>query len=117
MNALTLFTRKTIVQSLMIFYTLAMFSSTLQADEKSLDNVLKHEELVLTLSDDVLTIEEGHLTSSLNGYRKQTQDNADQNKPVNVGCGMDLSPFGTTSDNDNSLSSRLVGECNLNYKY
>lgn len=107
----------TVVKSLWIFCILIIFPPLLKAEGKSLDKVLRHEELVLTLSDEVFMTEAEQATSRLTGQRKQTQSNTHHNKPVDLGCGMDLSPFGNTSDNDDSMSSRLIGECNLNYKY
>lgn len=117
MKAQALLTMKAVVKGLWIFSLLTICPSQSQAEGKSLDKVLKHEELVLTLSDDVLMTENEQSTSLMSGQRKINQSNSPQKKPVDLGCGMDLSPFGTTSDNDSSMSSRLIGECNLNYKY
>lgn len=102
---------------LWIFCMFTFFPSLSLAELKALDKALKHEELVLTLSDDVIMSEDEYVNTRLTGHRKLNQGHLPKNKPVNLGCGMDLSPFGNTNDNDNSFSSRLVGECSFNYKY
>lgn len=74
--------------------------------------------LILTLSDDSLAgLDNLRSNQSLRHANRpvdQSAQGSNNSRPVNLGCGMDVSPFG--SDN-NSLGNRLVGECNLRYRY
>lgn len=76
-------------------------------------------ELVLTLSDQWLEAgvnqNGGHALHAPAGSASENPiRDKFKNRPVNVGCGMDVNP---TPTDDNSLTSRLVGECNLDYRY
>ncbi len=95
------------------------FASPVLADEPpALEKFIQRNELVLTLSDDSLASDNNqHATQSSrikNNAANQSGNDTDKNQPINLGCGMDVSPFGSDS---NSLSTRLVGECNLDYRY
>ncbi|WKJ92525.1 hypothetical protein QZJ86_10375 [Methylomonas montana] len=72
-------------------------------------------ELILTLSDqwqasdanDSMRSNAGSLFDARSGAKLKA-------KPVDLGCGVDVNHF---PSEDNSLRSRFVGECNLNYRY
>lgn len=72
--------------------------------------------LVLTLSDEWL--EQGNGSPGLS-HSNQANSNAtlnqkSSNEKANIGCNMDMIP---DVNSDTSLSSRMVGKCNFNYRY
>lgn len=75
----------------------------------------QRSELILTLSDEALpAVDNLHTDHVRNRAANRQSDAKNDKRPVNIGCGMDVSPFGNDS---NSLGNRLVGECNLHYRY
>lgn len=88
------------------------------AGQPPVDSFEKPSELILTLSDQSLGLEQDGSTRSLDG-RGNSNANLPQTgrskiRPVDLGCGVDVNPF---PDLNNSLPSRLVGECNFRYHY
>jgi len=118
MNTKTLMRHRALISSVWIIGVLLGFPSLTRAESKHMNTLTPRNELVLTLSEDALMPEEGQgpHKSMMHNNGSQIPPQATE-KPVNLGCGMDLSPFGSNNDNDNSLGNRLVGECNLNYNY
>lgn len=93
-----------------------LYAASAGADAASPESVSGGSELVLTLSDqwsDVGDSNEFAVAKSGQSERKPLGDTV-KPKPMNVGCGMDMDQF---AGGDNSFGSRLVGECNLNYRY
>lgn len=75
--------------------------------------------LILTPSDQTLTTDATHganliLSDSAQGTASLQPTEKRKSRPVNVGCGVDVNQF---ASEDNSLSSRLVGECDLKFRY
>lgn len=94
---------------------LMVFSLTTRADAPSPETFTKSSELVLTLSDDWLQADKQTSFKTQNSSNTNTIiTNKAHEKPVKVDCGMDVNQF---AGNDNSLSSRLTGECELHYNY
>ena len=95
---------------LLIFCTTNATAGTIQPES---DN--QPTELILTLSDEWQASDAndgrrnnaGSLFDARSGAKLKT-------RPVNLGCGVDVNHF---PSEDNSLRSRFVGECNLNYRY
>lgn len=95
---------------------LLMFCATnVLAGSSEPDNQQPAAELILTLSDQwqasaadqSMRGNPGSLFDTRSGTKLKV-------KPVNLGCGVDVNQF---PSEDNSLRSRFVGECNLNYRY
>ncbi|AMK78863.1 MULTISPECIES: hypothetical protein [Methylomonas] len=75
--------------------------------------------LILTPSDPALTADATHstnllLSNSARGTANQQPTEKRKSRPVNLGCGVDVNQF---ASEDNSLSSRLVGACDLKFRY
>lgn len=98
------------VASLLVFYSLSA-----SADAPSPETFNQPSELVLTLSDHWLQADK---QASLKTQNTSDADRviADKLKkaPVKVDCGMDVNQ---NTGLDNSLGSRLTGECDLHYNY
>jgi len=86
------------------------------ADAPSPERFSGGSELVLTLSDQWSDVGGAHEFAAAKSGQPLSKPLGDtmKPKPVNVGCGMDMDQFAA---GDNSFGSRLVGECNLNYRY
>lgn len=75
--------------------------------------------LILTPSDQALTADATDSSNLLlsNAGRSTANPNPIEkrkSRPVNLGCGVDVNQF---ASEDNSLSSRLVGACDLKFRY
>lgn len=97
--------------SLMFFY-----AAGVAADAPSPESFSGGSELVLTLSDQWSDAGGSNGFAAAKSSQPQSKLLGDtvKPKPMNVGCGMDMDQFAA---GDNSFGSRLVGECNLNYRY
>lgn len=93
--------------------TLCLFANIAFAEAPSAESFNHHSDLVLTLSDHGLASEVNGLAPSAEATERQKTVNS-KKRPVDVDCGMDVSPFATY---DTSFGNRLVGECNLDYHY
>lgn len=98
---------------------LLIFCSDLAyADAPSPETFNKPAELVLTLSDRWLTTDNPGVSPSLKTSNRSNANkiiiNKKKNIPLNMDCGMDVNPY---AGNDNSLTGRLTGECDLRYNY
>jgi hypothetical protein len=76
-------------------------------------------ELILTPSDQTFAADSGHganllLSNSALSAANPQQTEKRNSRPVNVGCGVDVNQF---AGENSSLSNRLVGECNLKFRY
>ena len=78
-------------------------------------------ELILTLSNKWLESNANAYSAFYKRNRSKTKDlipEESESKPANIGCGMDVGPnAGPNAGSGGSLSSRIIGECNFNYKY
>ncbi len=94
---------------------LALYSVTAYADAPSPETFNNPSELVLTLSDQWLQPEKQSTFKAPMG-REANQIIADKIKknPVKMDCGMDVNQYAYA---DNSITSRLSGECDLKYNY
>jgi hypothetical protein len=74
-------------------------------------------ELILNLSDKWLEPQaslESDLQNSQSSANKGLATNKKANKKANIGCNMDVSEL---SVDDDSMTSRLEGKCNFDYRY
>lgn len=96
---------------LMFFY-----AASAGGDAPSPESFSGGSELVLTLSDQWSDAGGSNGFAAAKSGQSLSKPLGDtmKPKPVNVGCGMDMDQFAA---GDNSFGSRLVGECNLNYRY
>lgn len=92
---------------------LSLLASSALAQPPSPESFVRNE-LVLTLSDQWLPPANNNPMNSKNPADSQQNELGGKKRAVDVDCGMDVSPF---ASEDNSLSNRLVGECNLDYRY
>lgn len=91
------------------------FSIMANAEAPSPETFNKSSELVLSLSDHWLQPDKQTSFKTQNGGdSSHVIADKTQKKPINVDCGVDVNPY---ANNDNSLSSRLTGECDLHYRY
>lgn len=87
------------------------------AKAPSIENFIQPNELVLTLSDDWATSDkatQNQLHKPNQAAGKQLLTEPANPAPANIGCGMYENPIPTL---DTSLTSRMVGKCNFNYRY
>lgn len=75
--------------------------------------------LILTPSDQAFTADAPHssnllLSNAGLGTANLQPNERRKSRPVNLGCGVDVNQF---PSEDNSLSSRLVGACDLKLRY
>lgn len=90
---------------------------TANAEPPPAETFTQPDELVLTLSDEWLDADAND-HHSLN-KPKHAQDAAllnrkQESRPANLGCGMDVSDIDSA---ETSLTSRVVGKCDLNFRY
>lgn len=104
-------TRATIaITGLLVFYSI-----TTNADAPSPETFNKSSELVLTLSDQLLQSDKQSALNMPKGSdTNKTITDKTPKTPVKMDCGMDVNQ---NISIDNSLSSRLTGECDLHYSY
>ena len=94
---------------------LLSFSVAANAEAPSPEAFNKSSELVLTLSDHWLQPDkQTPFKMQSNGDTNNIIAGRQPKKPVNVDCGVDVNQYTSI---DNSLSSRLTGECDLHYRY
>lgn len=97
---------------------LAFCAINATAGQSQPENFDQPTELILTLSDQTLVdADQGAnrlLSQSAKSNVNLQQAEKRKTRPVNLGCGVDVNQF---PGEDNSLPSRLVGECNLDYRY
>ncbi len=93
--------------------TLCLVANVAFAQAPATESFNQRNELVLTLSDDGLNSDMNPLAPSSEATDRQNTINR-KKRPLDVNCGMDTNPLATY---DNSLGSRLQGECNLGYRY
>lgn len=103
-----------ITGGLLIFCALNVFADSRQPESFDMPAAL-----ILKPSDQALTADAGQSSNLLlsNSARATTsfqQSEKRKSRPVNLGCGVDVNQF---ASEDNSLPSRLVGECNLKFRY
>ncbi len=104
------FTMPIAIAGCLVFYSVTTF-----ADAPPPETFNKSSELILTLSDQWLQPEKQSAFKTPKGS-DTNQIVADKIKktPVKMDCGMDVTPYAYT---DNSITSRLSGECDLKYNY
>lgn len=90
-----------------------------QADPPSVDSFDAPAELILTPSDRAFSVDAGQnqsllLSNSAGAANSAGLTQTRKNRPVNLGCGVDVNQL---PSEDNSLSSRFVGGCDLKLRY
>lgn len=95
---------------LLIFCTTNATAGSIQTESDNQPN-----ELILTLSNQWQASDANNSMPSKAGSLFDARSGAKlKANPVDLGCGVDVNHF---PSEDNSLRSRFVGECNLNYRY
>ncbi len=96
---------------------LCCFMLPANADTPPPETFDQSNDLVLTLSDEWLETEanaSNRLVKSNRSANRQLIGEAAKPKAAHIGCSMDENPI---PHMDNSLGSRIVGECNFKYNY
>ena len=113
-----LFLKHSKIRSVLMGGLLALAAAHASAGPAPVDSFDQHAQLILTPSDNaLLPAEQGgqpFLSQSAISNANLQQTEKRKNRPVKLGCGVDVNQF---SGEDSSLSNRLVGECNLDYRY
>jgi ABC-type uncharacterized transport system ATPase subunit len=81
------------------------------------DNFTSSNELILNLSDKWLEQQaslESDLQNNESAANKGLATNKKADKKANIGCNMDVSELAV---DDDSMTSRLEGKCNFDYRY
>jgi|GEM_PF-1043879 len=101
-----------IITGLMICYVGLVFAAP-PVD----DNFTSSNELILNLSDKWLEQQaslESDLQNNESAANKGLATNKKSDKKANIGCNMDVSELAV---DDDSMTSRLEGKCNFDYRY
>jgi hypothetical protein len=105
-----------IVKSLVIGFSVG-FGLPVLAEQPDPEAFIQASPLILTLSEDEV-LDQSTGNANFHHSPPSTISSSINQRPAtekaNIGCNMDMIP---DVNSDTSLSSRMVGECNFNYKY
>ncbi|MDD2761848.1 MAG: hypothetical protein PHH11_16345 [Methylomonas sp.] len=117
MNTTDFFCLSAVTQKWILLGLLSCFALAVKAETPAAYTFTRTNDLVLTLSDTWLDTETpSHGTFKPHSRAKNAQmiSETSKTKAADIGCGMDVNPNVIT---DNSLTSRVVGECKFKYRY